>query len=78
MTAERNITHIMKNKLIAFVILAITFLLPFRFAVLDVTADAHGLSVFGVFFTAVGFLSGFYFLVKDDIKGGHSEEHSSH
>lgn len=67
-----------KNQLIAFVILAVTFLLPFRYAVLDVAADAHGASVFGVFFTAVGFLSGFYFLVKDDIKGKHGEEHSSH
>jgi hypothetical protein len=69
----------MKNKLIAFVILAVTFLLPFRYAVLDVHSDAHGASVFGVFFTGVGFLVGFYFLIKDDIKGGdHSEEHSSH
>ena len=68
----------MKNKLIAFVILAVTFLLPFRYAVLDVDAAAHGLSTFGVFFTGVGFLAGFYFLVKDDAKGDHSEEHSSH
>ena len=69
----------MKNKLIAFVILAVTFLLPFRYAVLDVDSAAHGLSVFGVFFTGVGFLAGFYFLIKDDIKGDdHSEEHSSH
>jgi len=66
-----------KNQLIAFLILAVTFLLPFRYAVLDVGADAHGASVFGVFFTAVGFLSGFYFLVKQDPKG-HGEEHSSH
>lgn len=68
----------MKNKLIAFVILAVTFLLPFRFAVLDVDPNAHGLSVFGVFFTGVGFLAGFYFLIKDDVKGNHGEEHSSH
>lgn len=66
-----------KNQLIAFAILAVTFLLPFRYAVLDVDATAHGLSVFGVFFTGVGFLAGFYFLVKDDLKGNH-EEHSSH
>ncbi|HTB32908.1 MAG TPA: hypothetical protein VK808_12845 [Bacteroidia bacterium] len=68
----------MKNKLIAFVILAVTFLLPFRYAVLDVDSNAHGLSTFGVFFTGVGFIAGFYFLVKDDIKGNHGEEHSSH
>jgi hypothetical protein len=68
----------MKNKLIAFVILAVTFLLPFRYAVLDVDATAHGASVFGVFFTAVGFLAGFYFLIKDDIQENHGGEHSSH
>lgn len=68
----------MKNKLIAFAILAVTFLLPFRYAVLDVDSAAHGLSVFGVFFTGVGFLAGFYFLIKDDLKGNHEEEHSSH
>jgi hypothetical protein len=64
-----------KDKLIAVAILAVTFLLPFRYAVLDVDSAAHGLSVFGVFFTAVGFVSGFYFLVKDD---GKAEGHSSH
>lgn len=66
-----------KSQLIAIAIFAVTFLLPFRYAVLDVDADAHGLSVFGVFFTGVGFLAGFFFLIKDDIdhKGEH---HSSH
>ena len=68
----------MKNKLIAVAILAVTFLLPFRYAVLDVDSTAHGASVFGVFFTAVGFLAGFYFLIKDDIQGNHEEGHSSH
>jgi hypothetical protein len=68
----------MKNKLIAFAILAVTFLLPFRYAVLDVDSAAHGLSVFGVFFTGVGFLSGFYFLVKDAMSGEEGEGHSSH
>ncbi|HTA27584.1 MAG TPA: hypothetical protein VK809_07345 [Bacteroidia bacterium] len=68
----------MKNKLIAFVILAVTFLLPFRYAVLDVDSDAHGLSVFGVFFTGVGFLAGFYFLIKDDADKEHGGEHSAH
>ena len=66
-----------KSQLIAIAIFAVTFLLPFRYAVLDVDSAAHGLSVFGVFFTGVGFLAGFYFLIKDDID--HSgEHHSSH
>jgi hypothetical protein len=67
-----------KSQLIAVAIFAVTFLLPFRFAVLDVNAAAHGLSTFGVFFTAVGFLSGFYFLIKDDKDKEQGEEHSSH
>lgn len=66
-----------KSKLIAVAIFAVTFLLPFRYAVLDVDSTAHGASVFGVFFTGVGFLAGFYFLIKDDVQGNH-EEHSSH
>ncbi len=66
----------MKNKLIAFAILAITFLVPFRYAVLDVKWDTHGLSTFGVFFTGVGFIAGFYFLVKDDLKKEHGEGNS--
>lgn len=66
-----------KSKIIAIAIFAVTFLLPFRYAVLDVDSTAHGASVFGVFFTAVGFLAGFYFLIKDDIQGNHGEEHSS-
>jgi len=64
-----------KNLLIALAIFAVTYLLPFRFAVLDVNADWHGLSTFGVFFTAVGFLAGFYFLVKDEKANSH-EGHS--
>lgn len=67
-----------KSQLISFAIFAVTFLLPFRYAVLEVDSTAHGASVFGVFFTAVGFLAGFYFLLKDDAKGNHGEEHSSH
>jgi hypothetical protein len=68
----------MKNKLIAVAIFAVTFLVPFRFAALDVDSDAHGASVFGVFFTAVGFLAGFYFLVKGDDAKSHNGEHSAH
>ncbi len=66
-----------KSQLIAIVIFAVTFLLPFRYAVLDVDSTAHGLSVFGVFFTGVGFLAGFYFLIKDDVDKEHGE-HSAH
>ena len=76
MPLERKPNNMKKSQLIAIVIFAVTFLLPFRYAVLDVHADAHGLSVFGVFFTGVGVLAGFYFLVKDDVD--HSNEHSSH
>ena len=65
-----------KSVLIALLIFVVTFLLPFRFAVLDVGADQHGLSTFGVFFTAVGFLAGFYFLLKDDLAG--NKDHGSH
>ena len=67
-----------KSKLIAIIIFAVTFLLPFRYAVLDVDAAAHGLSVFGVFFTGLGFLAGFYFLIKDDKEAEHGEGQSSH
>jgi hypothetical protein len=66
-----------KSQLIAIAIFVVTFLLPFRYAVLDVDSAAHGLSVFGVFFTGVGFLAGFYFLIKDDIDHS-NEHHSSH
>ena len=66
-----------KSKLIAIIIFAVTFLLPFRYAVLDVDSAAHGASVFGVFFTGLGFLAGFYFLIKDDVDHSHEEEHSS-
>ena len=67
-----------KSQLIAVAIFVVTFLLPFRYAVLDVDSAAHGFSVFGVFFTGVGFLAGFYFLVKDDKDKEHGEEHSAH
>lgn len=65
-----------KSTLISLVIFVVTFLVPFRYAVLDVEADAHGLSTFGVLFTGIGFLAGFYFLLKDDISKSH--EDSSH
>ncbi len=67
-----------KSQLIAIAIFLVTFLLPFRYAVLDVDSSAHGFSVFGVFFTGVGFLAGFYFLIKDDTDKEHGGEHSSH
>ena len=66
-----------KSVLISMAIFVFTFLVPFRFAVLDVTADAHGLSTFGVFFTGVGFLAGFYFLIKDDKDKSHGS-HEGH
>ncbi len=65
-----------KSILISLAIFLFTFLLPFRFAVLDVNADGHGLSTFGVFFTAVGFLAGFFFLLKDDFAG--NKDHGNH
>jgi hypothetical protein len=45
--------------------------------VLDVKADAHALSTFGVFFTGVGFIAGFYFLLKDDKDKSHEEHENS-
>jgi hypothetical protein len=77
-TIHNKLKLMKKNHLIAVAIFAVTFLLPFRYAVLDVDSAAHGFSVFGVFFTGVGFLAGFYFLVKNDPKGNHEEGHSSH
>jgi len=67
---------IKKHHLIAIIILLVTYLLPFRYAVLDVAASHHGLSTFGVLFTAIGFVAGFYFLVKDDTEKEH--ENSNH
>jgi hypothetical protein len=76
---ERNLKHMKKSKLIAIAIFAVTFLLPFRYAVLDVDSASHGFSTFGVFFTGVGFLAGFYFLIKDDAEPEHDGgEHPSH
>lgn len=63
-----------KSHLIALAIFAVTFVLPFRYAVLEVGADTHGLSTFGVIFTAIGFLAGFYYLLKDD----KDKEHGAH
>jgi len=63
-----------KSHLIALAIFTFTFLLPFRYAVLEVDANSHGLSTFGVAFTGVGALLGIYFLIKDDKeKEGHGD-----
>jgi hypothetical protein len=67
-----------KSHLIALVIFAVTYLLPFRYAVLEVDAAAHGLSTFGVFFSCIGIVAGIYFLIKDDAEKGHGQEGSSH
>lgn len=68
-----------KSHLIAFVIFAVTYLLPFRFAVVEVEADAHVASSLGVLFSAIGILAGIYFLIKDDPeKQGHGEGSSHH
>lgn len=64
-----------KNQIISFLIFLVTYLLPFRYAVLEVKSSA--LSSFGVFFTAVGFLVGFYYLVKDDKDGEHEHDHGN-
>lgn len=64
-----------KNQIISFVIFMITYLIPFRFAVLDIKSSF--LSSFGVLFTGIGFLAGFYYLVKDDKSGGHEQEHGN-
>jgi hypothetical protein len=65
-----------KNHWIALAIFAVTFLLPFRYAVLDVDAAAHGLSTFGVLFTGIGAMAGCFYLLKDDKNEGH--ENSGH
>jgi hypothetical protein len=64
-----------KSHIISLVIFAVTFLLPFRYAVLDVEAGAHVLSTFGVLFTGVGFVAGFYYLLKDDEDKSHENSH---
>ncbi|HXP51804.1 MAG TPA: hypothetical protein VN922_17740, partial [Bacteroidia bacterium] len=56
------------------VIFAVTYLLPFRFAVVEVEADAHAASALGVLFSGIGILAGIYYLIKDDAeKEGHGE-----
>ncbi|NNM95937.1 MAG: hypothetical protein HKL88_10835 [Bacteroidia bacterium] len=60
-----------KSHIISFVIFLITYLLPFRYAVLEVKSSA--LSSFGVLFTAIGFLAGFYYLLKDDEDKKHEQ-----
>jgi len=60
-----------KSHIISLLIFAVTFLFPFRFAVLDVQADWHIESTFGVLFTGIGFVAGFYYLLKDDTEKGH-------
>jgi len=63
--------HMKKSHIISLIIFLLTFILPFRYAVLEVNADAHLLSSLGVLFTGVGFVAGFYFLLKDDKEKGH-------
>jgi hypothetical protein len=60
-----------KSHIISFVILFITYVLPFRFAVLDVDASHHLASTFGVLFTAIGAMAGIYYLIKDDAEKSH-------
>lgn len=67
-----------KSHLISLAIFAVTYLLPFRYAVMEVDAYSHGLSTFGVLFTAIGFVAGFYFLLKDDTDKSHGEHENSH
>jgi hypothetical protein len=66
-----------KSHLIALIIFTVTYLLPFRFAVLEVDANAHGLSTFGVFFSCIGIVAGIYFLIKDDAEKSHDDGHGS-
>jgi hypothetical protein len=65
-----------KHHIISFVIFLITYLLPFRYAVLEVKSSA--LSSFGLLFTAIGFLAGFYYLLKDDEEKKHEESGLEH
>lgn len=60
-----------KSHIIAVIILAVTFLVPFRFAVLDINPDKHSLSTFGVLFSAIGIIAGIYYLIKDDAEKSH-------
>jgi hypothetical protein len=60
-----------KNRIIAFLILAVTFILPFRYAVMDVKSSNHALSALGILFSGIGIVAGFYFLVKDDKEKSH-------
>jgi hypothetical protein len=64
-----------KHHWIALLIFTVTFLLPFRFAVLDVDASAHGLSTFGVLFSGIGAMAGLYYLLKEDKSEGHENPH---
>jgi|GEM_PF-1023214 len=68
-----------KSHLIAFVIFAVTYLVPFRYAVIEVEADAHAASALGILFSGIGILAGIYYLIKDDAeKEGHGEGASHH
>jgi hypothetical protein len=68
-----------KSHLIALVIFAVTYFIPFRFAVVDVSADAHAASALGILFSGIGILAGIYYLIKDDTeKEGHGEGSSHH
>jgi len=68
-----------KSHLIAFVIFAVTYFVPFRFAVVEVEADGHAASALGVLFSGIGILAGIYYLIKDDAeKEGHGEGSAHH
>ena len=64
-----------KSHLIAFVIFAVTYLLPFRFAVVEVEADAHAASALGVLFSGIGIMAGCYYLLKDEKSEDHGNSH---
>jgi len=70
-----KLIHMKKNHWIALLIMAVTFLLPFRFAVLDVDASSHGLSTFGVLFSGIGIMAGCYYLLKDEKSEDHGNSH---
>lgn len=55
-----------KHHIISFIIFAVTYLVPFRYAVIDVEADGHVASALGVLFSGIGILAGIYYLLKDD------------
>ncbi|MGP8215636.1 MAG: hypothetical protein ACLQQ4_08745 [Bacteroidia bacterium] len=66
-----------KNHIISFIIFAVTYFVPFRYAVIDVDADKHAASALGVLFSSIGILAGIYYLLKND-GAEKSHESSSH